>query len=108
MYPTTHAVRAYIQSTVQRAHDGLPHGVLPSLVSDIRGIGIGVSHHHITGASPEDDIQAEGSQDPFLQIYSVEKFPRLLWSRYFARLRSDRGNFAQVQLLTIFARALRA
>ena len=45
----------------------LPYGVLPSLVSDIRGIGIGVSHHHITGASPVDDIQAEGSHDRFLQ-----------------------------------------
>ena len=47
----------------------LPYGVLPSLVSDIRGIGIGVLHHHITGASPEDDIQAEGSQDPFLHAH---------------------------------------
>ena len=51
----------------------LPHGVLPSLVSDIRGIGIGVSHHHITGASPEDDIQAEGSQDPFLQEHDSKR-----------------------------------
>ena len=47
----------------------LPHGVLPLLVSDTRGKGIGVSHHHITGGSPEDDIQAEGSQDPFLQSH---------------------------------------
>ena len=42
-------------------------GVLrSSLVSDM-GIGIGVSHHHFTGASPEDDTHAEGSQDLFLQ-----------------------------------------
>jgi hypothetical protein len=46
----------------------LPYGVLPSLVSDIRGIGIGVSHHHFTGASPEDDTHAEGSRDLFLQV----------------------------------------
>ena len=45
----------------------LPHGVLPSHVSDIRGKGIGVSHHHITRASPVDDTQAEVSQDSFLQ-----------------------------------------
>ena len=46
----------------------LPHGVLPSHVSDIRGKGIGVSHHHITRASPVDDTHAEVSQDSFLRM----------------------------------------
>ena len=35
-------------------------------VSDTRGKGIGVSGHHITGASPDDDIQAEDTQYCFL------------------------------------------
>ena len=46
----------------------LPYGVLPSSLVSVMGIGIGGSHHHITGASPEDDTQAEGSQDLFLQM----------------------------------------
>ena len=54
------------------------YGVLrSSLVSDM-GIGIGVSHHHFTGASPEDDTHAEGSQDPFLHgSEGVDQRPHL-------------------------------
>ena len=56
----------------------LPHGVLPSHVSDIRGKGIGVSHHHITRASPVDDTHAEVSQDSFLQRQVRERAPLTL------------------------------
>ena len=38
------------------------------IVSDTRGKGIGVSHHHTTRASPVDDTHAEVSQDSFQQF----------------------------------------
>ena len=58
----------------------LPNGVLPSLVSDTRGKGIGVSHHHITRASPVDDIHAEVSQDSFL--HRTRTFTQVTGYRY--------------------------
>ena len=52
--------------------------VYPSSLVSVMGIGIGVSHHHFTGASPEDDIHAEGSQDPFLHLLYSEGACRIL------------------------------